>query len=295
MEKHPMSIVSFNSLLSIACQQSQAVGCFEIWDLYSLEGVLAAAEELNAPVIIGIGSLSVNRRWLDEGGVANLGTLARKAAERAGAQVSLLLNEAHSMGQVKAALDAGYNAIFFASWDLPYEENVAVTCEVVEAAHTAGAAVEGELSASQAVDGLSCTDPGLAANFVQHTGVDALAVSVGNARYRATANGLLRLEALMALHAAVSIPLVIHGGSGMSPADIQTAARHGVAKFNVGTALKQAFYFGLMEAAAAAPSPQASAAHMGRRDELDIFLAGQQKLQHRVQEFMKLFRGNQAG
>src|SRR5579859_1655323 len=241
-----MTVAGLRDILDQALQHNYAVGYFEAWDTYSFEAVLETAEELTAPAILGFGAAVGNPAWFEAGGVEELATLARVLAERATVPVAVLYNEARTLSQAMRAVRAGCNCIMLDSSRLPWEQNVAVTRDIVSAAHAAGAAVEAELghlpnAGGPAVEAGLVTDPAQAAQFAQTTGVDALAVSVGNVHLLSNGAALLDLDRLARIHQTVQLPLVLHGGTGIPAEAIQPAIARGVAKINYGTRLKQVF------------------------------------------------------
>jgi ketose-bisphosphate aldolase len=219
--------------------------------------------------------------------------LARRLAERSRVPTAVLFNEAQSLAQIRCALDAGCNAVMLESSDLTFEENVALTRQVVAATRAAGAMVEAELGhLSDAIDPEAhavLTDPDEAARFVELTRVDALAVSIGNAHLVWTGEVPVDLELLERLHRAVPIPLVIHGGTGFPRAAVRDAIGRGVAKFNVGTRLKRLYLAGIRDAM---PDPmQVADIHpfIGSRGADDVLLRGKERVKAEIVELMKLF------
>ena len=213
-------LVPFNDLLSDAQAGGYAVGYFEAWDIYSLEAVLEAAESENAPVILGFGGVMMEPAWFDGGGLEMLGALGAVTAKRARVPVSFILNEVATYAQVVRGIQAGFNVVMLDTSDLPYSENVRLTKQVVETAHAVRVGVEAEVGelpdASGEMGGRSgrLTDPDEAARFVSETGIDALAVSIGNVHTLTDGKATVDLERLKAIHQAVRVPLVIHGGTG---------------------------------------------------------------------------------
>ncbi len=228
-----MSLVPLPELLAAARRGRYAVGYFESWDGYSLEAVVAAAEAERAPVILGFGCLLVDDEWLDGGGIERLGGAGRIVAERARVPVSFLLNEARTLDQARAGLDAGFNAVMLTGAD---QDSVAA---LVREAHARGIAVEGELPEGEP------SDPEHAARYVAATGVDCLAVWFGNVHCLMHGTATVDLDRLAAVQERVDLPLVVHGGTGFPREAVWPAIERGAAKFNVGTALKLAFIDGL--------------------------------------------------
>jgi ketose-bisphosphate aldolase len=288
-----MGLVTFQDLLARAQHKGYALGYCESWDVYSLEAALEAAEEMDSPVILGFGGAVAYQPWLDKHGVEELSTLARCLAERASVPAAVLFNEARTYGQVLRGLRCGCNAVMQDTSHLPLEENRALTQRVVEAAHPLGAAVEAELGhladATDASVKAIGTDPAEAAQFVASTGVDALAVSIGNVHILAQGEAAVDLELLECIHAAVSVPLVIHGGTGFPPAAVRGSIERGVAKFNVGTRLKQAFLDGVRDAASSLPGRPNVHSVVGSREEADVFNAGKARVKAQIKSLIQLY------
>jgi fructose/tagatose bisphosphate aldolase len=188
---------------------------------------------------------------------------------------------------------AGCNTVMLDTSHLPFAENLSLTCKVVETAHALGAAVEAELGhladASDASVQARGTDPTEAAQFVATSGVDALAVSVGNVHILSTGVASIDLDLLERLHRAVPVPLVIHGGTGFPATDVKRAISRGVAKFNVGTRLKQVYMEGLRQAMYELPHDVNIHMVIGSRKESDIFVQGKQRVKQEITALMKLY------
>jgi len=290
-----MTIRGMDVLLREALAGGYALGYFEAWDQYSMEATLEAAEQAGAPAIIGFGGAVVNQAWLDGDGLEEWAALARCLAERTTLPVAVLCNEVKTFAHVVRALRAGCNAVMLDTSSLPFGENAAWTRRVVEVAHAVGATVEaeiGHLPDAAAGDGISDglrTDPDQAARFVEVTGVDALAVSVGNTHNLARGESPVDLELVACLRDATGLPLVIHGGTGFPNRAVEEVIARGVAKFNVGTRLKQAYY-DAMRAALAQP-PTVSSVHelVGSRDVTDPLLSAKEAVIQQVLPLLALY------
>ena len=283
-----------SEILDRAIEKHYAVGYFEAWDQYSLEAVIEAAETLEAPAIVGFGAAVTNPAWLEAGGVEELGMLARLLAERAKVPTAVLFNEAQTSAQAVRAIEAGCNCVMLDTSHLPWDENVAITHDFVAVAHAADVEVEAELgrlpnAADPAGDAGQVTDPEQAARFVQATGVDALAVSVGNVHLLSETKATLDLELLARIRQTVPVPLVLHGGTGIPANAIQPAIARGVAKVNYGTRLKQVFLSGVCEAVAALPEPLNVHTAIGSRYATDILVAGQRRMRDLLGELIQLY------
>jgi ketose-bisphosphate aldolase len=287
-------LVPFKDLLADAQAGGYAVGYFEAWDLYSLEAVLEAAEAEDAPVILGFGGVMMEPNWFDGGGLERLGALGLATAKAANVPVSFILNEVSTFAQVVRGIHAGFNVVMLDSSDLPYDENVRLTRRVVQVAHAVGVGVEAEVGmlpdASGEMGGGAgrVTDPEEAAHFADETGIDALAVSIGNVHTLTDGTATIDLERLAAIHQAVSVPLVIHGGTGFPEEVIPQVIPLGVAKFNIGVVLKQAFLTGLTEAIEALPPELGIHQVMGSRKESDVLQRGKARMREEVARRIRL-------
>lgn len=291
-----MPLVPLLSLLGRARSGGYAIGYFEAWDSYSLEAVREAAGLEQAPVILGFGCAMLDRTWLDDGGIEALAALGRVAAERAKVPVALLLNEAQTLDQAMRGLDAGFNAVMLDTSAWPREEALVSVRQLVAAARPRGAAVEAELgrlpdATELGVDAsrASLTDPEEAAAFVAGTGVDCLAVSIGNIHLLAGGRAPVDLARLAAIRERVPVPLAIHGGSGFPPELVPEAIAAGAVKFNVGTVLKQVFLDAVLNQLRDQPAPVDVHAVLGSHKPDDVLVAGGQAMAAKVREFLQLY------
>jgi len=291
-------LVPFKELLADALNGGYAVGYFEAWDMYSLEAVLAAAEAENAPVILGFGGAVCSQDWLEDRTIERLGGLGLATARAAKVPVCFILNEVMQFSMAARGVCSGFNAVMLDSGELPYDEHLRLTRQLVETAHPVGVGVEAEVGrlpdaaggeSGRATEG-QLTDPEQAARFVTATGIDSLGVSIGNVHTLTEGKAEVDWDRMRAIHEAVDVPLVIHGSSGFPDDAVAKVISLGVAKFNIGVCLKQAFLDGLREAVGTAP-PQASA-HllMGSRKPGDLLLAGQERMQQEVVRRIRLMR-----
>ncbi|PKO24091.1 MAG: hypothetical protein CVU38_00460 [Chloroflexi bacterium HGW-Chloroflexi-1] len=288
-----MTIVSMQEILAQALQHGYAIGYYESWDQYSLEGAIEAAEEAHAPAILGFGGAVTNPDWLNTRGVAGLACLARCLAEHAGVPAAVLFNEGQTLGQIRRALEAGCNAVMLDSSGLPFEENVALTRQVVAAARAVGATVEAELGrlpdAIAEAQHAALTDPDQARRFVERTGVHALAVSIGNTHLVLEGEIAVDLDLLARIHEAVPAPLVLHGGTGFPRAAVPDAITCGVAKFNLGTRLKRLFLAGVRDAMPDPLRVRNIHPYVGSRDKDDVLLRGKERMKAEIIELTKLY------
>jgi fructose-bisphosphate aldolase class II/tagatose 1,6-diphosphate aldolase GatY/KbaY len=206
---------------------------------------------------------------------------------------AVLFNEARTVGQIRRGLEAGCNAVMQDTSHLPFEENLAATREVVALARAHGADVEVELGAlADARDPAhrgTLTDPAEARRFVEESGIDALAVSVGSVHSMAGGAAALDLDRLAAIHAAVPVPLVLHGGSGIPASAVRPAAQRGVAKINYGMRMKLLFLEGVREGIAGVPPDADIHAYVGAKTERDVMVRGQARVRELVAGLMKVY------
>ena len=288
-----MPLTAMPEMLRRARDGGYAIGYFESWDLASLEGVIDAAEAVNSPIIIGFNGDFLSASHADAAQrLVWFGALARAAAESAGVPCGLIFNECDSDAWTRRAVTAGFNAIMPAvggSSADAYQERVR---DLTNFAHAHGVAVEAEVGElpsgvpGHANEGSALTGPDEAAAFVRATGVDMLAVSAGNVHVLTQGAVDLDLDHLQRVCAVVDVPLVLHGGSGISAESLQRAIATGVAKVNYGTYLKQRY----LKALRAALAVDAENPHelLGMGGDRDIMAAGQRAVRDAVLERLPL-------
>jgi tagatose 1,6-diphosphate aldolase GatY/KbaY len=234
----------------------RAIIGFSIYNLEQGMGVVRAAAALGSPVLLQAGSSA-----FAYAGREPLARLALGLADAAETPVGVHLDHSTDPDEIAACLRLGYGSVMFDGSHLPFTENLARTREVVEAAHAAGAWVEGELAGiggdedeSSTAPGGGFTDPDEAATFVAETGVDALAVAIGNVHGMGGGPVELDLELLARIAEAVDVPLVLHGASGLPEDEVRRAIELGVAKLNVNTELRRALRAATVEVGAHPPA-----------------------------------------
>jgi len=250
-------LTAMTALLEDARAGGYAVGAFNVYNLEGARAVAAAAEEARGPAM-----LQIHPAALAHGGPA-LVALCLAVAREADAPLAVHLDHSASPEAIGAALAAGCASVMADGSHLPYPDNVAYTAEMAALAHASGAAVEAELGRlSGAEDGLTVeeyeallTDPAQAADFVARTGIDALAVCVGNVHGRYRGEPVLEFDRLAAIGAAVTVPLVLHGASGLPDALVRRAIELGVRKLNVNTEVREAYLGALREGLSAPRAP----------------------------------------
>lgn len=239
-----MPLVDMKDMLVCAHSGGYAVGAYDAVDSRFIEAIIAGAEQARAPVI-----LSFAESHFAHYDFPVLMAAAETAAKQADVPVALFLDHGTGMASAIAAIRYGANGVMIDASHLPCADNVAVTREVVRMAHAVGVPVEGELGYVPGVEGedaerhpgeIHLTSPEEAAIYVDATGVDFLAVSVGTVHGRLRGEPRLDLDRLAAIAAAVTLPLVIHGGTGLGDDQFRALVSRGVAKINYYTALANA-------------------------------------------------------
>ena len=239
-----MAFVTNTELLANAEKEGYAVGAFNTNNLEITLSIVEAAASERSPVII-----AVSPGAMEYAGVAYLAAIARVASESVDVPVSLHLDHGTSMEYVEACIEHGFSSVMIDGSRLPYEENVSLTRQVVELGREKGVSVEGELgrlvgvedSVSVSEREASMTDPDQAAEFVERTGVDALAVAIGNAHGWYKGRPDLDFDRLREIKSKVGTFLVLHGASGIPDDMIREACSIGVDKINIDTEVRDAF------------------------------------------------------
>jgi len=244
-----MSHESIHEMMRKAREGKYAVGYFESWDIASLQGVLDAAEETGSPVIVGFSGDFISRtERAREERLTLYAALVKSAAASAGVPCATIFNECPRDEWTLKAIDCGFDMVMPAGGNGDIKDYLRRTSGIVCRAHAMGVAVEAELGelpcgGEGSIDD-SCsqvTDPEEAELFVRETGVDLLAVSIGNVHILSQGRQGLDLARLDAIRCRVSVPLALHGGTGIEPESLREAVARGVAKVNYGTGLKQSW------------------------------------------------------
>lgn len=232
-----MALVTMKKLLEQAGKENRGVGAFSVGNMEMVKGAVWAAEELDTPIILQIAEVR-----LPHSPLALMGPMMVQAAKEAKVDVAVHLDHGLTMETVKKALELGFTSVMYDSSTYPFEENMARTREVVEIAKKYGATVEAELglvggSEDGSCDhGIRCTDPEDAKVFCENTGIDALAVAIGNAHGNYPVAPTLAFDVLEEIGQKTEIPLVLHGGSGITDEDFRRAISLGIVKVNIATA-----------------------------------------------------------
>lgn len=231
-----MPFVNLAGILNHARRHQYGIGAFNVPEYETLQALLDAAVEMQSPLIVDVAE--VHLKYIDLDDVAYV---VRRAAERAPVPVALHLDHGENFETIMRAVRAGFTSVMFDGSHLPYEENVRETAEIVRICHAMGVTVEAELGEVLGGEGTSerfeadpslYTDPAQAEDFVRRTGLDALAISFGTAHglYRGTPK--LDFPRLEEISRRTQIPVVLHGGTGVTDEDFRKAISLGIAKIN---------------------------------------------------------------
>ncbi len=230
-------LVNMKTLLADAEKGNYAVGSFSVANMEMVLGVIKAAEELRAPIILQIAEVRLKQSPL-----AVIGPLMVAAAKGAKVPVAVHFDHGKTMEKISEALEIGFTSVMFDGSHLPLDENIAQTQRVIEKASQYGAAVEAEIGCvGGSEDGsediaINCTNPADAVRFEQETGVDALAIAIGNAHGNYKSTPKLRFDILEEVERITKTPLVLHGGTGITPDDFVRCSKTGIKKINIATA-----------------------------------------------------------
>lgn len=232
-----MALVKMKDLLRRAEEKNIGCGAFSVGNMEMVRGAIRAAEELDTPVILQIAEVRLKNSPLHL-----MGPMMVQAAKEAKVDVAVHLDHGLTFETVDKVLELGFTSVMLDASTLPFEENIARVKAVVEKARKYGATVEAELglvggSEDGSCDhGIRCTDPDDAVVYARETGIDALAVAIGNAHGNYPVAPTLAFDVLEKIHEKVDIPLVLHGGSGITDKDFQKAISLGIRKVNIATA-----------------------------------------------------------
>jgi fructose-bisphosphate aldolase, class II len=237
-----MPLVTTAELVGAAHRDGVGITAYNVITLEHAEAIVAGAERIDKPVIVQI---SENAVRFHRGRVEPIVAAVRAVAAQADVPVAVHLDHVEHVELLHAAAEAGASSVMFDASKLDYDANVAATRAAAEWAHDRGLFLEAELGEVGGKDGAHApgvrTDPDEAARFVAATGVDALAVAVGSSHAMAHRGAQLDFDLIARLRAAVSVPLVLHGSSGVADDDLRRAVQAGITKINVGTILNVAF------------------------------------------------------
>src|SRR6056297_2794931 len=239
-----MNLVPMADILNKANEEGYAVGGFNINNMEFLQGIIEGAEEANSPLILATSEGAI--RYI---GMEYVLGMVEAATKNTDIPVALHLDHGSSFEKAMECIRRGYSSVMIDGSKYPFEENIAMTKKVVEAAHSVGVSVEaelGKLGGSEddiTVDEREATftDPEEAVEFVEKTGVDALAIAIGTAHGVYKGKPELDFDRLEEINNKIDIPIVLHGASGVPGEDVRKAVTMGINKVNVNTDFQQAF------------------------------------------------------
>ena len=232
-----LALVTMKKLLDYAEEKNIAVGAFSVGNMEMVMGAVKAAEELGTPIILQIAEVRLKNSPLEL-----MGPMMLAAAKYSSVDIAVHLDHGLKFETVRKALELGFTSVMFDGSLLPLEENIEQVHAVVAEAYKYGATVEAELGVVGGNEGegkkheILCTRPEDAVTFCRETGVDALAVAIGNAHGNYPVLPELRFDVLEQIHSAVDVPLVLHGGTGISDEQFRHSIKLGVRKINIATA-----------------------------------------------------------
>lgn len=236
-----MTLARLTDVLVPTAASGKGLGAFNVFSIEHAEAFVAAAEAAETPVVLQVSQNAVRYH----GALAPLGLATLTLARSAAVPVVVHLDHATEKRLIEEAISLGFGSVMFDASAMAYEQNVATTAAIVEACHEGGLDVEAELGEIGGKDGVHAagarTSPEEAKAFVQATGVDALAVAVGTSHAMTQRHVSLDLELIKALRAAVPVPLVLHGSSGVPDHELIRAVGAGMTKINIATHLNHVF------------------------------------------------------
>ena len=294
-----MPIVSFKELMAEAKSGEYAVGYFEAWNLESILAVADAASAMRSPVMLGFSGIHLP--CAESEGSKRLrpyAALGTEVCRQLSVPACLVFNESPHADWVREAIDLNFGLVMFSDPDLSLGDEQEHVRQIVAEAHPSSVAVEGEMKAlpgvllgvSSVPEDLHLTDPKQARAFVEFTGVDSLAVNVGQVHIHGRKEIHLDLPRLSALRKEIPVPLVLHGGTSISPADTSEAIKLGVRKINLGSVLRKSYFEGLRSACAKIDGDYNPYEVIGTGVGKDVLAAGRVALMKTVKHFMSLFR-----
>ena len=291
-----MTLHSLSSILNNAIKGNYAVGYFESWDSYSFEAILETAEEEKSPIIMGFGATMLEDNWLDKNGIEFLAASGRALIKDAKVPVAFLLNETHTLEQAIRGVEAGFNTVMIDSHRWEVDKAKREVKALVDIAHKNSVEVEAEFGSlpdylgGEIVDAKSyMTDPAEAKKFVEETGIDCLAVAIGNVHLLTKGSANIDIKRLKDIRSQVSLPIAIHGGTGFPDNQIKEAIANGVAKFNVGTRLKTDYLKSVKEYVTSLDDNCFVHDIVGSHKKSDFLEVGKDSIKANARKFIKLY------
>lgn len=275
---------TMKTLLSEAEKTGKALPAINVSNMESLLALLDAAESNDYPVIIQVSPIELDHKGIS---FFEYAEMVKLFLGRYQVDAAIHLDHATTVEQCLMAMQGGFTSVMFDGSSLPFEENLRKSAEVANLAKKWGATVEAELgkvSGNEGEKGSSdkgyMTDPGLARSFVTATGIDCLAVAIGNAHGLHTTSPKLDFERLLTISKEAGVPLVLHGGTGIPAEDIRKAISRGIRKINFFTEIDRSFVAGFTEALQENPS-----AYL-----MEAAKAGQERMQEEIERKIELCR-----
>ncbi|MCL5098921.1 MAG: class II fructose-bisphosphate aldolase [Candidatus Omnitrophica bacterium] len=285
------AMVSLAQLLTRARQGGYAVCYCESWNLESLQAVIEAAEAMRSPVVAGFnGGFLMHPSRAKPENLAHYAGLAGVIRE-ASVPVAFLLNETESLPQIERGIELGFNSVMVENEHLSLGDYRRLIKQVVALAHPLKVSVEAQIGrlptgSSREQPKGEITNPAEARALVEETGIDALAVSIGNVHILTQGKAPVDLEVLERIQSAVKIPLVLHGGTSFPSACAREVISRGIVKFNFGTCLKQAYLTAVKKALARYQEPMNPHVYLGMGGPEDILQAGREAVKQKAMELI---------
>lgn len=232
-------LTNLSTILNSAYNHEIAIGSFNAYNYETIKGIIEAGIETNTPIIVAFGA-----KYLENMSLETASAIINSLAKDIAIPVCLHLDHCSDLDTIFKAIKCGFGSVMYDGSALPFEENMYNTKLVCQVAHACGVSVEAELGSlasgiasheGSLTDVEAYTDPSSAKIFVENTHVDALAVSIGTVHGFYKGKPKIRVDILKEINSLVSIPLVLHGGSGTPEEDILQCIENGIAKINVNT------------------------------------------------------------
>lgn len=228
-------LINLKNILQIAEKNNSAIGSFNVYNLESILALKMAIDTLKTPAIIAFGESYTSHAPLEV-----ISSIVYTLFEKSPIPIVLHLDHAKNLSTIKDAINCGFTSVMYDGSRLPLSENILYSQEVVKLAHAKNISVEGELGYLNNEDGtgensMLCTDVNEAVHYTQKSGIDALAIAIGNAHGLYKSTPKLNFNQLQKLHENILCPLVLHGSSGIAFKDLQKAIDLGIRKFNINT------------------------------------------------------------
>ncbi len=289
-----MGLISLGEILREAESGRYAVGYFESWNLESLLAVWEAAEETHSPVIIGF---SGDPKAMPQYTLEICAAMGLAVCRLASVKIAFIYNESPHLTLIRKAIGLGFNIVEFNDENLSYEKQKEMTRKTVLVAHDKNVAVEKELQAlpvmknPETISSPSSvlTDPKQAREFVEETGIDALGVAIGNVHVVGSRRVGLDIGLLDTVREQVSVPLVLHGGSGIDDEAVRAAIAHGIRKVNVGAVLRRVFFDAVRDKISRTDPSLRPYRFIGSGSERDILQAGKMAVKELVKQKMRVY------